>query len=86
MNNQSDYKRVTLRLPPALHKLLDESSRLRENSLNTEIIKRLTSSISSDANLDNLSDHDLTKFLAVIAEELREQADRVCEVASKIKC
>ena len=84
MDNQSDYVRVTFRFPPELHKQLVKSAKASQNSTNTEAIKRLSSSVSSDMNFDNLSTDDLKSLLALLSEEIRERANIISKISTEI--
>lgn len=67
-NNRDDWSRITLRLPPQMHKdLLDQAGAL---SLNATIVQRLEASLRNDEE-------------AKLAESLLQQATKEREEASK---
>jgi len=84
MGKQDDFIRITLRLPPELHRQLQEAA--RTSSLNAEIIKRLEESFEQrvvvfepDAN----TPVDIPAASAAITEVLEKTDEAIFQILDK---
>jgi metal-responsive CopG/Arc/MetJ family transcriptional regulator len=73
MNNQTDYERLTIRIPPDLLKRLKKLSKTNVRSVNSEVIRRLTESILLDSSGVNLN-----------KEAIASTAEKISILANKI--
>lgn len=84
MKNQNDYIRVTFRCPPELHQSLSDCASNCENSLNSEIIKRLTSAIMTDTSSELIKSQPKKALLTSI-EEIRTALNKLSVLSETLK-